>query len=187
MLSSFAAAALAAAAMTADPANPETAIDNAISCRSIADDMSRLACLDKAADLLASSRALQLEAAAARDQEKRDNFGFAGGKGKDYDPLTAPVAAADDAAAPDAQKNEKKEERLKNITVPVASIEVSPLDRATIVLENGQVWKQLSADNVVLRLGKKKQFTATVKQSPVAGYRMTLHELHKTIRVRRIK
>ncbi|MEZ5893215.1 MAG: hypothetical protein R3C58_08750 [Parvularculaceae bacterium] len=189
MFASFVAAALAAAFIAAEPAESEKAIDDAISCRDIADDMARLACLDKAADVLATTRILRVQEEAEREKEEKDAFGFAGGKG--VDPLTAPVADTPETfgseSLPDVRRS-KDEKRLKRVTGAITEIRMNQFNRATIVLENGQVWKQLSSDSAVLHFGaKERQFTASIKRGAMGNYMLTVEELKKTIRVRRVK
>ncbi len=58
----------------------------------------------------------------------------------------------------------------------------------SIVLDNGQIWRQLDSDTRYLRpLKEGVTYTATIKRGAVGSFRMTVEPTGQTIRVRRIK
>jgi hypothetical protein len=184
-LTHFAVAVAASAAFAAAGARAQSdqnvAADAAIACLDVEDAESRLACLESAAKELKATRIRKESAEESAAAEA----------------LTAPIIAADDASeedlfgaeALDSAKREKREkDRTTRLVSRVVELRVNPHGDITAVLENGQVWRQLSGDDTVIRLPKKdKVFTASIKRGPLGNYMMTIAELKRTIRVRRIK
>lgn len=181
----FAASMLAGAASMAQPSEDE-AIDQAISCREIADDLERLSCLDQAAETLAVTRIIREEAVAAKKQEERENFGLSGGNEKEAVVAETPEEFGSEYL-PKTRK-EREEGKLKAITSKIAEVRINAIGVATLTLENGQVWRQLESDDKKLFFPSgDRLYTAKVKRSLFGNYMLTVNELHKTIRVRRVK
>ena len=167
------------------------AVDAAIACRDITDDLQRLACLDSAAETLAVTRIIREEEIAEKKKEERESFGLAK-KGNDDDaPPTLAATTEEEFGGEYLPENIKKrdETRLKQITANIAEIRVNRYGKVTLTLENGQVWRQLDSDNKLLRFPKKsdKLYSAKVKRSTFGNYLLTVKELSRTIRVRRVE
>ena len=176
---------------SAQPSEDE-AIDAAIACRSIDDPMERLACLDAAAETLSVTRIVQEEEIAEQEREERDAFGLAGRDRDDDDDQPAPrVAETEEDFGREAlpeERREREDGRLKNITAKIVEISVNRFGKVTVTLENGQVWRQLDSDDRRLLFPKgDRLYTARVKRSMFGNYMMTVRELDRTIRVRRIQ
>jgi len=173
-----------ATAAAAQPSEAQ-AIDDAIACRNIEDAMERLACLDAAAETLSVTRIIREEEVAAHAENEKKQFGLSGGDD---------ILRGDDTPEefgseriPEKRK-ERENKRLKSILSKVVEIRISKFGKVTLTLENGQVWRQLNSDSKVLRInGKDKLYTAKVKRSIMGNYMLTIKELKRTIRVRRIK
>ena len=184
---------IAAAAMfqnaVAQPSE-EQAIDDAIACRDITDDLQRLACLDAAAETLSVTRIIREEAIVEKKREEKENFGLAG-RDDDDDERVADVTETPEEFGgeylSDARK-EREDKRLKSITGKVAEVRVNQFGKVTLTLENGQVWRQLDSDNKRLYFSDDdKLYTAKVKRSLFGNYMLTVNEMKRTIRVRRIE
>lgn len=157
------------------------AADAAISCLDIASPEERLACLEGAAKELKATRVRRETAEESAAAEA----------------LAAPVVASEGASEEDlfgaeALASTKKEKREKDRTTRLSSkvveFRVNPFGDITAVLENGQVWRQLTSDNASVRVpNNDKVFTVSIKRGPLGNYLMTINELKRTIRVRRIK
>jgi len=156
------------------------AADAAIACLDLANAADRLACLEGAARELKATRLRQETAEESAAAEARP----------------APVVAAD--ASPEEQfgaealastKRAKREgNRANRLVARVVEFRVNAVGDVTAVLENGQVWRQLPGDSTLLRVPKRDQvFTASIKRGPLGNYMMTIKELKRTIRVRRIE
>lgn len=177
----FAAAAplLTGAALAQSDQN--AAADAAIACLDIEGVEARLSCLEAAAQ--------ELKATRVRRETAEESVAA--------DTAPAPVVAAEGASEEDlfgaeALASTKKEKREKNrtnrLTSKVVEFRVNQVGDITAVLENGQVWRQLSSDSTVVRLPRKdKVYTVSIKRGPLGNYMMTVNELKRTIRVRRIK
>jgi len=156
------------------------AADAAIACLDIGDASARLACLEGAAKELKATRIRQETAEESAAAESR----------------TAPVVAADASAeelfGSETLATTKKAKREGNKTTRLVSkvveFRVNAVGDVTAVLENGQVWRQLPGDSTLLHVPRREMvFTASIKRGPLGNYMMTIKELKRTIRVRRIE
>lgn len=179
-LLSLAAAAPVAFGAAVAQSDQNAAADAAIACLDIEDTQARLACLEGAAQELKATRVRRetAEESAAADAAAA--------------PVVADGASEEDLFGAEALASTKKAVREKDQTTrlnsKVVEFRVNQLGDITAVLENGQVWRQLSSDSTVIRLpGNSKVFTVTIKRGPLGNYIMKINELKRTIRVRRIK
>ncbi len=167
----------------------EAAVDAAIACREIGDDLERLACLDSAAETLAITRIVREEEIAEKEREERAFFGLGKAKNKTDDaPRT--TETPEEFGGEYLPENIKKRDdtRLKEIISKVVEFRVNQFGKVTVTLENGQVWRQLDSDNKRLVFSQKERlYTAKVKRARFGNYMLTVNELKRTIRVRRIK
>lgn len=157
------------------------AADAAIACLDIGESATRLACLEGAAQEL---RATRVRRESAEESAAADA-------------ATAPVVAAEGASEDDlfgaealasSKEARREKDRTTRLTSKVVEFRVNQRGDITAVLENGQIWRQLSSDSSNILLPKKdKVFTASIKRGPIGNYMMTINELKRTIRVRRIK
>ncbi len=103
--------------------------------------------------------------------------------------FTEPMVAFGDPrlADPFEVRCEGDETRLKEITAKAVEIRFNRFGKATLTLDNGHVWRQLDSDNRAIWLDDDKLYTVTVKRSAFGNYLLTVNELRRTIRVRRIQ
>jgi hypothetical protein len=108
----------------------------------------------------------------------------------------APVPAAAPAAAPEAQFGAealKKETRaatgqpepLDEIHGVIAKLAFSPIGRAIVTLDNGQVWRQVEGDTDHFK-GKQGE-TATVARALLGSYNLTVEGRNQMIKVQRVR
>lgn len=177
------------ASAVAQPSETE-AVDAAIACRDITDDLKRLACLDAATETLVVTRIIREEAVEEKKREERTFFGLGKRKQKDddFDPLVAETPEEFGGEYLPENIKKRDEKRLKEISVKISEFRVNPYGKVTVTLENGQVWRQLNSDSKTLHFSRKeKLYTAKVKRSTFGNYLMTVKEMRRTIRVRRIE
>ena len=140
----------------------------------------RLACLEGATREIAATRV-------RRQTAEEDSAADAAG----------PELAGEDASEEDlfgaenleaVKKAKTDKRRAKRLTQKVVEFRVNSRKEITAVLENGQVWRQLSSDSKTLPLGNSNRlFTVTIKKGAMGNYMMKINEPKQTIRVRRIK
>ena len=151
---------LAGAARAETPA--EAAADALVACLDIGDPGARFSCLEAGAIKIKALRA--------------------GG-----------VAAADDSlfgaeSLPATKRAKREEDKAARLDAGVAEIRVGPLKNVTVVLDNGQMWRQPDGDRVLIRPPKdQSQLTATVTKAAFGGYWMRINELDRQFRVKRIE
>lgn len=170
---------LFAAALAQSP-DQNAAADAAIACLDLEGAEARLACLEGAAQELKATR---IRAETAAESAAADD--------------AAPVVAAEEMSEEEAFGAEalastkraiREKDRTTRLNSKVVEFRVNQLGDITAVLENGQVWRQLSGDSTIVRLpNKDKVFTVTIKRGPFGNYLMQINELKRSIRVRRIK
>jgi hypothetical protein len=184
-LTRFFAASLAACAALAGAASAQSAADEAsdaaVACLDIEDAAARLACLEGAARAIKATR--------VRPETAEETAAANAAK--------APVVAAEGATeeelfgaeALDTVKKEKREKAKKfALNAKVVEFRVNRFGDVTAVLENGQVWRQLEGDSARLpRPGADKLYTVRIKRGAVGSYVMTVNEMKRAVRVRRIK
>lgn len=178
---------LATPAFAAQNSSSDAAIDAALSCRSIADPSARLACLDKAAAAIAETRIIRDDKAPA-PEAATDMRGF----GAPNTPASAPTTSTTPQEFGSEQVKEVRRARAKEhsetrLEAKVVEARFNPYKVATITLDNGQVWQQLESDDVNLNMFDGKLYTVRIKRGFMGNYMMTVNELKRTIRVRRVK
>lgn len=173
----------------------EQAVADAVSCRAIADDAARLACLDNASDALARTLIVresgdgEREPYEAGDDQAGDKAALASAA-----PAEAPATAQpDDEAAFGAERlvakaRARDENRRRAISAQIAEIVVDPFEKLTVTLDNGQVWRQLASDERIVRFsGETEVYTATISRGVFGNYFLKIVENGRVIRVRRIR
>lgn len=175
--------ALSAPAFAEQDKSSDAAIDAALACRSIADPAARLACLDKAAAAIAETRIIREDKSPAPEAAP-DMTGFGA------PPAPAPRAAPEEFGSEqvkEVRRARAKELSAARLEAKVVEARFNPYKVATVTLDNGQVWRQLESDDVNLSMFDGKLYTVRITRGFMGNYMMTVNELKRTIRVRRIK
>lgn len=108
-----------------------------------------------------------------------------------------PVPAAPPVSGLGAEQVEKRlrkedklaeaEEEETEVTAAVVEFGETALGKALLILDNGQVWRQRDSDRNRIRLSAKQQYTVTIKQGMISGYRIHINELGRTFVAERIQ
>lgn len=158
----------------------DLATDAAIACLDIGEPAERLACLETATREIKATRIRQETAEESAAAEA--SGALIAAEGATEDELFGAEALASTKSA------KRDEDRKKRLEATVVEFRVDPFKNVTAVLDNGQVWRQLSGDDTVIHLPRNdKVFTVTIKKGGLGNYRMKVNELGRWIRVRRIK
>ncbi len=166
-------AAISTASAETPPPRPT---DPIYQCATKLDDAERLACFDKAvADLKLAETSGKVRTVdmAAVEKIERDSFGFS------LPSLNEIFRREDSSATPTAPE-------VAEVTFGITSISVNNVTRkATIKLENGQVWEQIDSEELSRsKIRKSKQ--ATIRKAALGSFMMTLDRGNAGIRVRRV-
>ncbi|HQR10547.1 MAG TPA: hypothetical protein PLW68_04390 [Casimicrobiaceae bacterium] len=157
----------------ADPA--VDALTEVAKCADVADPAERLKCFDRAAPLARSALAPATKAAA----EKKgflDWFGFS----KPSAPQTV-----DQYGKP---QPEPTPEEVKGITSGVLEFARTPRGEAIFILDNGQVWRQLTSDTSTVRDPPPGQpMKVTIENGFLGSYNLTVDWQKGLIKVTRLK
>ena len=202
-------AAATAVTITASPAAFAQQQANPVDyCReNAADKDARIACLEAAITGLMSRNgapdADAMAAAAAPPQQSVQAAGDAASDETPPDEAPAVAVAEAAAAAPEPEKptglgaeqvlarqssdSDDDDDDKGAITVAIADFAKTNTGRLVIVLQNGQVWRQIEGDTQDLRLSRDDKLTAEVWNSSLGGYKLRITEAKRTIRVRRLQ
>ncbi len=181
--------------------NIDKAIDAAIACRSIGADADRLACLDAAATSLEAARSgVALRKAEKKQKKKADELAQFGLRGADREiEEEADVEEALEASTTETAdefgaegifqaRHARLDKKLSEIAATSTKITLNSRRQATLYLDNGQIWRQLSADNRMLTATDKSDpYPVVIKRSAFGNYTATVVGIDRTIRVSRIK
>lgn len=173
-------------------------------CRNAATTEARIACLEDALRSDASEEAVQT--AQSPEAERRRGFRLPGLPfgNRDQRDDTEAVAAETHATPSTAeglgseQVNARRSNRRSvqlaaaeadRVDSAIAAFEVIPYERLEITLANGQVWRQISADNqrVANRMRQSRAYTASIQEGRLGGYQLRINELSRIIRVERVR
>lgn len=172
------AAALLAAAVSARADPARDALEAVARCAEITDSAARLACYDAAAPKVKS--AVTAPAPQAKEQEKSwlDWFGFA----KPKPPVTKP----EEFGKPPPETKEPGE--LTQISANVAELAKTARGKALFILDNGQIWRQLDADDTEVRFPDPgKTLRVTIEVGFLNSYNLTIEGRNGLIKVTRLK
>lgn len=173
-------------------------------CRTAATAEARIACLEDA--LRADSREDVVETPQTAETGQRRGFRLPGlpvGNRGQRDSQGAIAAQADEtmpsvdglgAEQVNARRSNRRSVQLAvveadRVDSAIAAFEVIPYERLEITLANGQVWRQISADNqrVATRMRQNRDYTASIQEGRLGGYQLRINELSRIIRVERIR
>ena len=146
-------------------------------CADITDSAERLKCFDAAVPRARS-------ALAAPPEKPKDEGGILQWFG--FPRPDKPVVKAEDFGKPPAPPEEPKE--ITEITSTVLEFAKNPLGKAVFVLDNGQVWRQLAADNsTILEPSSGVKMKVTIEKGILGSYNLTIDGRNGLIKVSRLK
>jgi len=154
----------------------QEALSEIVRCAGIADSGERLKCFDAAAPRARSALAEQ------ETKEKRgilDWFGFS----RPRKPVTKPEEFGKPQPPTPVPGGE-----ITRITSTVIEFALTPRGKALFVLENGQVWRQLDADDTrVLEPDPGRPMKVTIEIGFLESYNLMIEGRNALIKVRRLK
>ena len=163
--------------------------EDLIAYRAISKDKSRLKCFDAAVAAIAESVSehrspneniaaeSSLSALVAAPSDENTNQGV--------------LANSDDGfGAEDLKERLKKSQakKPKQLSVSIVEIAQNKQGKYVIILENGQIWRQLKADTNRLRVPRKSEgLTAVIKRRSLGAHSFSIAGDKRTIKVERMK
>jgi hypothetical protein len=156
-------------------------------CSGLENDAERLACYDGA---VASFDAEAAKMAAVRKAQAEERKRAEQAKAEADAKLAAEKAAKDKvdafgaAGLPSDRKPEVKTDSLDVLETSIAEIFYSPMQQMILVLENGQMWRQMDDISVpAVRIGDK----VVIKKRAISGFRMTFVRQRRTVDIKRFR
>jgi len=169
---------LKAEAQPVSTAKPSPTVDDFFACKPLAEPAARLACLDRLlGKAVLDGNARETGALAA--PADRDRLALAG------TPETPRVAEDSFGFSAEQVARDKRPDRQ---TAETVSISRTRSGKYVIVLENGQIWRQLKADTRRLIVNNDGAGAiATIKKQSLGSHALTLNGSKRSIKVKRIK
>jgi len=162
----------------------EKEILDTVACLNIENDAARLSCLDTAARALKSTRIVR-----EADEEKLADS-TKNQPAPTQSSSTATIAQGFGSEDLKSTRVNREKSLPKVLESQIVEIKIRKNKKLTLTLANGQVWRQLNADNHRIIIPKKtndKIFTAKIKRTSIGSYFLKVVEKGQTIRVQRIK
>lgn len=176
-------------------------------CLTISKDRDRLKCYDAAAELLQSAKRIETAKTRASSTAQSDPSHVTAGIAPDNDVSsptrdTNPSVIKPSALSPKAQHaaeaksaaDEFGKERLeaprserKELRALAISVSRNRRGKYVIVLEDGQVWRQINADSNALPLSAEEGSEVIIKRKSLGSYGLRVPTSKRTIIVKRIK
>ncbi len=175
------------AASAQDSVESDTAIQDVLACQALVHGVERLSCFDAAIPALSAAfprSALSAEeiAQAKIRSEIQQKAAAESVFGK-----TLEDQSKDEVSS--AQINENAVatiDELKEIASMVKTVEFTPLKKAIVYLDNGQIWRQLDSDTYKIRAKSSLGKEAIIKKKLMGSHMMSIGG-GRLIRVTRIK
>ncbi|WP_018997642.1 hypothetical protein [Hirschia maritima] len=171
-----------------DPAK-DASVQDVLACRALASNSERLACLDQAMPALEAafpveklSAQEQLEITVRQNEQTQKAAEKVFGQSIDQQARVQTKSASKGQAV----SNIERKKELKQIASQIVRIELTPLKKAIVYLENGQVWKQLEADDYIVRVKSSLGKEAVIKKKLLGGYTLRIGN-KRAFRVQRLK
>lgn len=158
-------------------------------CASAESAEARIRCLE---DALAAAHGLDPDDSAAPPKSPiAASAGAPSGASTETQP-EPPQATPAQPASLGAEQVEARERTSRDTTdkrmrARITSHRIVGYRALQVGLDNGQIWRQLSADTQRLNLPDDRELTVEVWQTRYGGYQLRIEELRRTIRVERVR
>ncbi len=176
--------------MAAEPSESDAMHDIA-SCRGISKSKARLRCFDRATKFLDEVLERSAQAQQTESQGGKNTTSVAALPAVTPPPAPYDAEEVDPDASFGAENLVKKDgrERKKELRGIAASITTTKSGKFIVVLENGQVWRQLQGDTNKLRVrrGAESGLDVIIKRRAMGAYALRLTNARISILVRRVK
>ena len=145
-------------------------------CSAIADPAARLACYDSAQPSRQSPAGSPTNRPGAPS-----HYPEFGGATQAPPPANPAPTRAFGSKGPDAPV------RSNNLVASVASYSLSPSGRFTIILDNGQIWRQVDSDDGVAQFKKQGRNMVAISKGFLWSYDLKLNAMSAVFKVTRVK
>jgi hypothetical protein len=180
------AACLMAAVSTAHAATSREMLDLLAQCADIKDGTERLACYDKLAPQLRETLAAVKKPAERTEEDKASIFGFdfGGVFGSREGPTSPEEFGKNQMPAPPPEEGQA----LESIAAGVTDYARTPFGKFIVVLDNGQVWRQIDSDTGVARFEREaKDNKVVISRGLLGSYNLKINDQNATFKVKRLK
>jgi len=180
------AACVLAASTAAHAATSREMLDLLAQCADIKDGTERLSCYDKLAPQLRETLAAVKKPAERTEEDKISIFGFdfGGVFGSREGPTSPEEFGKNQMPAPAPEEGQV----IESITADVTDYARTPFGRFIVVLDNGQVWRQIDSDTSVARFERDaKDNKVVISRGLLGSYNLKINEQNATFKVKRLK
>jgi len=160
-------------------------------CAGKSDKDARLACYDQVAPQVKEAIARLPRSAPPTAEEQKSWFGFDFGNlfGSAPSQQTTPEKFGSEALPqqPPKQGEAQPPEPIDSITAKVTEVAYNARGKFIVFLDNGQVWRQIDADEDHPNLQKSGGDAVTITRALLGSYTLVVEGSAKTFKVRRVK
>lgn len=189
-------AAPAGAQEPAAPAGGQASLLKALTdCAALTEPQARLACYDGLAPRLKAALAKPPAVVARRrpptKEEQKSWFGFnmddlfGSGQAQQTTPQTF---GAENTPAAQTAREDHKSQAIDSITAGLTEYAYNPFGKFLVILDNGQIWKQLQGDSGRAHFRRKASDNkVTISRGFLGSYNLTINGSNKVYKVNRVK
>lgn len=205
-LSALTAAGAIAGALVATPALAQAGAAEAVErCRTLATDSERILCLEQAllAEPPEASVAPQAPVATPpapaasefdRPGVRLPGMGLLSRRSNSADPVIssdspdAEAFGAETVTARQRRAGEGPEEVVPRLVASVVDVQIFPVQRLQVELDNGQIWRQIQSDEPSWNAARDREpDQVEIWPTRLGGYRMLIPGRNRTLRVERVQ
>ena len=182
----FFAACMMAATSTAQASSPREMLELLATCADLKNGAERLACYDKLAPQLHETVAAVRKPAERTEEDKISIFGFdfGGVFGSREGPTSPEEFGKNQMPAPPPEEGQV----LESISASVTDYAKTPFGKFIVVLDNGQVWRQLDSETGVAHFQKEaKDNKVLISRGILGSYNLKINDQNSTFKVKRLK
>jgi hypothetical protein len=174
----------------------DDAVANVIACGSVRGDKARLRCFEAASPALSQAFPAAVTAAQARIEaariaakdEAKEEFGLSPEDARADDPFEEKAFGAEDLPRIATSDEDDDAGDVQSIEAAVSDIGKSVTGRIIVILDNGQVWRQIDGDKATPYIRKKVDgVKATVKRGALGSYWVRIEGTRTAFKARRVK
>lgn len=171
---------LLACAASADP--KDDVLGAMVKCADTSGGAARLKCFDEASPALRALYAAPGVAGAAAQAQRMQDFGAP------KPPQTTAAEFGNETLPKPAGVNDAARKEMNEIEARVVEFAITPLGKAIVTLDNGQIWRQMDGDTATLRFKKNAaDNTVAIRRGALGSYSMIVNKHGALAKVERAK
>jgi predicted nucleic acid-binding Zn-ribbon protein len=175
--------AVAGLANAANAANADVPDGDIARCAGIVADAQRLACYDAIAERISTAAGIVAERRAAAEEAARAAAAEAEAAARRAAEEAAAKKVEQFGAETTAQRDRLSEDKLSELGAKVSEVLTDRYGMYVLLLDNGQLWKQLDGKLLTVRVGDD----VVLERGSLGGYNLKIPRQKRQVRAKRLK